>query len=61
MLARIIDFALANRFLVLLASLLLLGAGAYSAARLPVDAVPDDRRHERPGAGDDHRAGARPA
>ena len=41
MLARIIDFALANRFLVLLASLLLLGAGAYSAARLPVDAVPD--------------------
>ncbi|VTS07058.1 efflux RND transporter permease subunit [Tuwongella immobilis] len=41
MFARWIDFALANRFLVLLGTLMLLAGGAYSAMRLPVDAVPD--------------------
>lgn len=37
----IIDFALNNRFLVFLGTLLLLAAGVYAASRLPVDAVPD--------------------
>jgi cobalt-zinc-cadmium resistance protein CzcA len=41
MLTKLIDFALANRFLVLLGTLLLLAAGLYAASRLPVDAVPD--------------------
>ncbi len=41
MLARIVDFAIANRFLVILGTFLLLGAGLYAASRLPVDAVPD--------------------
>ncbi|MBL8867595.1 MAG: efflux RND transporter permease subunit [Planctomycetia bacterium] len=36
-----IDFALKNRFLVFLGTLLLLAAGVYAASRLPVDAVPD--------------------
>lgn len=38
---RLIDFALANRFLVILGSLLLAGAGFWAMTRLPVDAVPD--------------------
>ncbi|MEO2090303.1 MAG: efflux RND transporter permease subunit, partial [Gemmataceae bacterium] len=37
----LIDFALRNRFLVFLGTLLLLAAGIYAATRLPVDAVPD--------------------
>ncbi len=41
MLTKLIDFALANRFLVFLGTLLLLAAGMYAASRLPVDAVPD--------------------
>ncbi len=41
MLTTIIDFALANRFLVFLGAILLLLSGGYAASRLPVDAVPD--------------------
>src|SRR6201994_4551449 len=36
-----VDFALNNRFLVLLGALLLLGWGAVSFANLPVEAYPD--------------------
>lgn len=38
---RLIDFALENRFIVMLLSLLLVAGGFFSASRLPVDAVPD--------------------
>ncbi|MCZ2343791.1 MAG: CusA/CzcA family heavy metal efflux RND transporter [Bacteroidales bacterium] len=38
---RLIDFALENRFLVILFSLLLVAGGFFSASQLPVDAVPD--------------------
>ncbi len=38
---RVIDFALANRFLVILGSLLLAGGGFWAMTKLPVDAVPD--------------------
>jgi heavy metal efflux system protein len=41
MFSLMIDFALANRFLVFLATLLLLAAGVYAAEKLPIDAVPD--------------------
>ena len=41
MIAAIIDFSLRNRILVIIASLLLLGAGVFSTLHLPVDAVPD--------------------
>lgn len=41
MLARIIDFSIRQRALVLLATLALVGVGAYSFTRLPIDAVPD--------------------
>ncbi|HEY1190633.1 MAG TPA: efflux RND transporter permease subunit, partial [Gemmata sp.] len=41
MFARVIDFAIDNRFLVILGTFLLLAAGVYAAGRLPVDAVPD--------------------
>ena len=41
MLDRLIDVALANRFLVAVAAVMLVGAGIESATRLPVDAVPD--------------------
>ncbi|QEL14071.1 efflux RND transporter permease subunit [Limnoglobus roseus] len=41
MLTAVIDFALANRFLVFLGTLLLLAGGVFAAGRLPVDAVPD--------------------
>lgn len=38
---RIVDFALANRFLVMLLALILVGAGLWAMLQLPVDAVPD--------------------
>ncbi|MEW5942629.1 MAG: CusA/CzcA family heavy metal efflux RND transporter [Pseudomonadota bacterium] len=41
MLARIVEFALTQRLLVLLATLLLVGAGAYAFRNLPIDAFPD--------------------
>ena len=41
MLRRLIDFSLENRTLVLIAAALLIVGGAYSLARLPIDAVPD--------------------
>ena len=41
MLGRLIDFALGNRFLVALGSVLLVAAGFYAATHLAVDAVPD--------------------
>ena len=37
----IIDFSLKNRLLVIIGSLILLGAGIVSALHLPIDAVPD--------------------
>ncbi len=41
MIERLVRCSLANRGLVLMATLLLLGAGLYAAARLPLDVVPD--------------------
>ncbi|NUP99727.1 MAG: efflux RND transporter permease subunit [Armatimonadetes bacterium] len=41
MIERIVHYSLANRGLVLLATLLLLAAGVYAATQLPLDAVPD--------------------
>jgi len=41
MIARILEFSLRQRAIVLLATTLLIGAGLWSAARLPIDAVPD--------------------
>jgi cobalt-zinc-cadmium resistance protein CzcA len=41
MLNTLIETALANRFLVLMGTLLVAGLGVYSAANLPIDAVPD--------------------
>lgn len=41
MISSIIEFSLKNRFLIIVSSLLLLGAGCFSALHLPVDAVPD--------------------
>ena len=41
MLDRIIDFSIRQRMLVLLATLALVGVGAFSFTRLPIDAVPD--------------------
>jgi cobalt-zinc-cadmium resistance protein CzcA len=41
MLKRLIEFSLENRFLVIVAAVLVAGAGIYSALRLPIDAVPD--------------------
>ena len=38
---RLIDLSLRNRFLILFATLVLIGAGIYSMLRLPIDAVPD--------------------
>ncbi len=37
----IIDWSLNNRFIVMLLSLVILGAGAFAAATIPLDAVPD--------------------
>ena len=41
MLAKLIDFSLNNRFLVLTATLLMAAAGVNAALHLPIDAVPD--------------------
>ncbi len=41
MLKRLIEFSLSNRFLVIVATLLIAGAGVRSALLLPIDAVPD--------------------
>ena len=41
MLTRIIDFSLKNKFVVLLATLALVGAGVYAVRNIPLDAIPD--------------------
>ncbi len=41
MLMRLIEFSLQNRFLVIVGTLLVAGAGVRSALKLPIDAVPD--------------------
>ena len=41
MIAGLIRWSLANRFLVLMATLLITAAGIYAAARTPLDAIPD--------------------
>ena len=41
MIAKIIHWSVANRFLVLLATALLVAAGIWSLARTPLDALPD--------------------
>ncbi len=41
MLARLVEFALAQRLLVLLLTLLLIAAGGYAIRQLPIDAFPD--------------------
>jgi copper/silver efflux system protein len=41
MIEKIIDWSAKNRFIVLLAYLILAGFGIYSAANLPLDAIPD--------------------
>ncbi len=41
MLQRLIEFCLANRFIVIAATLLMAAAGIHSALVLPIDAVPD--------------------
>lgn len=41
MLGKIIEFSIRQRALVLLGTLALIGIGAYSSTRLPIDAVPD--------------------
>ncbi len=41
MLNRIVDWSLRNRLLVVIASLVLAGAGAYSIRTMPLDALPD--------------------
>lgn len=41
MIARLIHWSVHNRFLVLLATILVTAAGLYSAARTPLDAIPD--------------------
>ena len=41
MLQRIIDFSLRNKFLVVLATVLLLFGGVYAARHIPLDAIPD--------------------
>jgi len=38
---RIVAWALANRFIVILATLFSVGVGLYSLQKLPIDAVPD--------------------
>ncbi len=40
-LKRLIEYSLANRFLVIMASILMAGLGVFSTLRLPIDAVPD--------------------
>ena len=41
MLSRLIEFSIANRFLVLAMTLLVAVGGVYSAVNLPIDAIPD--------------------
>src|ERR1700681_669464 len=41
MIARIVSFALSQRFVILMASLMLVAWGAYSFQKLPIDAYPD--------------------
>ena len=41
MIARIVSFALSQRFIVLMTALMLMGWGAYSFSKLPIDAYPD--------------------
>ncbi len=41
MLSRLIEFSLANRFIVLVSTFLMAAGGLYSAIHLPIDAVPD--------------------
>src|SRR5664279_6182164 len=41
MLQRIIDFSLRNKFLVLLATVMLVFGGVYAARHIPLDAIPD--------------------
>jgi len=41
MLMRLVEFSLAHRLLVVLATLLLIGSGAYAFRALPIDAFPD--------------------
>src|SRR5258708_3477360 len=41
MIARLIRWSIANRFLVLLATLMVTGWGIWAAARTPLDAIPD--------------------
>lgn len=41
MINSIVKFSIHNRFLVMIASLFLIGAGIWSAVNLPIDAVPD--------------------
>jgi copper/silver efflux system protein len=41
MLAKLIDWSARNRFLVLLATLLITLAGVYAVLRTPIDALPD--------------------
>jgi len=41
MLTKIIELSLINRGLVIILTLLMAGAGLYSALNLPIDAVPD--------------------
>ncbi len=41
MISRIVSFALAQRFIILMGALLLMGWGAYSFFKLPIDAYPD--------------------
>ena len=41
MLNALIEWSLANRFLVLVGTFLVAALGVYSAMRLPIDAVPD--------------------
>ena len=41
MIARILAFSIANRWLVLLVTLMVAAVGGWSATRLPIDAVPD--------------------
>ncbi len=41
MIAHLIRWSIANRFLVLLATLMLAAAGLWSLTRIPLDAIPD--------------------
>mgnify|MGYP001269218498 CR=1 FL=1 len=51
MIARLIYWSIANRFLVLLATLLLTAWGIISLTRTPLDALPEDAKEAAFGAG----------